>query len=394
MTAGLTLDDERTTTMADVHGSCDGRFEEVRSALARNLDSGEELGASLVLDIDGDIVIDMWGGYCDEARTVPWTEHTITNVWSSTKTVTSLAALVLADRGELDVDAPVARYWPEFAANGKQGVLVRQLMSHSSGVSGLDQPATVEDLYDWPKSTARLAAQAPWWEPGTASGYHALNYGHLVGEVVRRISGTALKQFVAEQIAGPLGADFQIGATESDWGRIANVIPPPPLPIDLAALDPDSPAVKTLTGPFAEAGVANTPGWRRADIGAANGHGNARSVARVMSVVARGGEIDGVRLLSPDTIDLIFREQLNGIDLVLGVPLRFGIGYGLPRQDILPWIPDEKICFWGGWGGSMIVMDAGRRMTISYMMNKMAPGIVGSERSAEYGHAIYRALAK
>jgi CubicO group peptidase (beta-lactamase class C family) len=210
--------------------------------------------------------------------------------------------------------------------------------------------------------------------------------------VVRRVSGKTLKQFVAEEIAGPLGADFQIGAAESDWGRIADVVPPPPLPFDLASLDPDGPTVKTLTGPVVEADVANTPGWRRADIGAANGHGNARSVARVMSVVARGGEVDGVRLLSPQTIDLIFREQQNGIDLVLGVPLRLGMGYGLPQRDMLPWIPDDRICFWGGWGGSMIVLDVGRRMTISYMMNKMGPGIVGSDRSAEYGQAIYDAV--
>jgi CubicO group peptidase (beta-lactamase class C family) len=380
--------------MADIHGVCGDRFEAVRDALQRNLDSGEELGASLVLDIDGDIAIDMWGGFCDQSRTIPWSEHTITNVWSSTKTVTSLAALMLVDRGELDVDAPVARYWPEFAARGKQDILVRHLMSHASGVSGLEQPAVVEDLYDWLAATSRMAAQAPWWEPGTASGYHALNYGHLVGEVVRRISGKTLKQFVADDIAGPLGADFQIGAAESDWGRIADVVPPPPLPIDMEALGKDSPAFKTFTGPAPRAEDANTAGWRRADIGAANGHGNARSVARIMSVVARGGEADGIRLLRQDTIDLIFREQLNGVDLVLGIPLRWGIGYGLPMLDVLPWIPDEKICHWGGWGGSMIVMDVGRHMTISYMMNKMGPGIVGSDRSAEYGQAIYDAVLR
>ena len=379
--------------MAEIDGTCAERFEAVRGALARNLDSGAELGASLVVDIDGDIAVDMWGGFCDLDRTVPWTEHTITNVWSSTKTVTSLAALMLVDRGELDMDAPVARYWPEFAAQGKQDVLVRQLMSHSSGVSGLDQPAAVDDLYDWETATSRLAAQAPWWPPGTASGYHALNYGHLVGEVVRRISGKTLKQFVAEEIAGPLGADFQIGAAEGDWGRIADVVPPPPLPFDFAALDPASPAVRTLTGPLVPAEVANTPGWRRADIGAANGHGNARSVARIMSVLARGGEVDGVRLLGQDTIETIFKEQTNGIDLVLGVPLRFGIGYGLPQRDSMSWIPEERICFWGGWGGSLIAMDLGRRMTISYMMNKMGAGILGSDRSTEYGQAIYAAVA-
>jgi len=380
--------------MAEIHGGCDERFESVRDALARNLDSGEELGASIVLDLDGDILIDVWGGFRDQDRTVPWTQDTITNVWSTTKTITSLAALMLVDRGELDVDAPVARYWPEFAANGKEQVLVRHVMSYASGVSALDQPAVVEDLYDWEKSTSRFAAQAPWWEPGTASGYHALNYGHLVGEIVRRISGKTLKQFVADEIAGPLGADFQIGAAEGDWGRIADVVPPPPLPFDVEALGPDSITVKTLMGPLVMAETANTPAWRLADIGAANGHGNARSVARVMSVVSRGGEVDGVRLLRPETVDLIFREQQNGVDLVLGLPLRLGIGYGLTQPATFPEIPEGKICFWGGWGGSMIVMDVGRRMTFSYMMNKMGAGVVGSERSGEYGRALQDALAK
>jgi CubicO group peptidase (beta-lactamase class C family) len=377
--------------MAELNGTCDPRFDAVRDALAGNIDSGEELGASLVVDIDGERVVDVWGGFRDPGHTTAWDENTITNVWSTTKTVTSLAALMLADRGQLDVYAPVADYWPEFAASGKQDVRVRHLLSHTSGVSGLEQPATAEDLYDWETSTSRMAAQAPWWTPGTASGYHALNFGHLVGEVVRRVSGKPLKQFVAEEIAGPLGADFQIGAAPADWSRIADVIPPPPLPIDLAAIAQDSPAFKTMTGPGPDAAVANTPGWRSADIGAANGHGNARSVARIMSVLARGGEVDGVRLLGPDTIGLIFDEQMDGIDVVLGVPLRWGIGYGLPQAS-LPWIPAGRICFWGGWGGSVILMDLDRHMTISYMMNKMGAGIIGSERSAAYTRAVYDAV--
>jgi CubicO group peptidase (beta-lactamase class C family) len=379
--------------MANVSGSCDERFGGVRREFEQALDAAEELGASIVLDLDGHIGVDLWGGYRDEARTQPWERDTITNVWSTTKTVTSLAALMLVDHGELDVDAPVARYWPEFTAAGKQNVLVRHLLSHTSGVSGLDQPAVAADLYDWDKSTARYAAQAPWWPPGSASGYHALNFGHLVGEVVRRITGTPLKQFVADEIAGPLGADFQIGAAERDWDRIADVVPPPPLPIDFAALPPDSLTLKTLTGPFIEATEANTPAWRRADLGAVNGHGNARSVARVLSVISRGGAVDGVRLLRPETIELIFHEQANGVDLVLGAPLRFGIGYGLPQQDTMPYIPDGTICFWGGWGGSVIIMDVGRRMTISYMMNKMGPGIIGSDRAQRYVRAVYAAVA-
>jgi CubicO group peptidase (beta-lactamase class C family) len=249
-------------------------------------------------------------------------------------------------------------------------------------------------MYDWEKSTTRLASQAPWWKPGTASGYHAHNQGHLVGEVVRRITGLSLKDFVAREIAGPLAADFQIGAKEADWDRIAPVVPPPPLPIDLATLDPNGPMFKTFTGPPANAEAANTPAWRRADMGALNGHGNARSVARILSVVTLGGETGGVRLLSPETIDVIFEEQSNGPDLVLGLPLRFGIGYALPQpgvHDTAP-LPDGRICFWGGWGGSTIIMDLDQRMTFAYMMNKMAPGIIGSVRSAAYVRTAYRAL--
>ncbi|WP_410621373.1 serine hydrolase domain-containing protein [Amycolatopsis sp. cmx-8-4] len=378
--------------MTDIHGTHDARFDDVRAALEKNVDTGDELGASLVVDLDGDVVVDLWGGFRDQSRTVPWDEHTITNVWSTTKTVTSLAALMLVDRGDLDVHAPVARYWPEFAANGKEDVEVRHLLSHTSGVSGLEQPAAVEDLYDLETSTARMAAQAPWWTPGTASGYHAANFGHLVGEVVRRVSGKPLKAFVAEEIAGPLGADFQIGAAEADWDRIADVVPPPPAEFDLVALGADSVIVKTLTGPVIDANVANTPAWRRADLGAVNGHGNARSVARMLSALARGGTVDGVRLLGPDTIDVIFEEQANGVDLGLGVPLRWGIGYGLPLREAVPWIPDGRICFWGGWGGSMIIMDLDRRLTISYMMNRMGPGVIGSDRSGTYVQAVYDAL--
>jgi CubicO group peptidase (beta-lactamase class C family) len=376
-------------TAAEVQGTCGARFDAVRAALAGRLASGDELGASITIDVGGEVVADMWGGHRDEARTVPWTEDTITNVWSTTKTVTNLAALMLADRGLLDVYAPIARYWPEYAANGKQDIEVRHLLGHTSGVSGWDQPFRTEDMYDWEKSTAQLASQAPWWEPGTASGYHALNQGHMVGEIVRRITGKTLKRFVAEEIAGPLGADFQIGAAERDWGRIAAVVPPPPLPFDMSAIDQNSPAFKTMTAPPPDAAAANTPGWRHADMGATNGHGNARSVARIMSAIALGGEVDGVRLLGQKTIDLIFDEQANGIDLVLGVPLRFGIGYGLPQSETIPEIPDERICFWGGWGGSLIAMDLERRMTISYMMNKMGPGIIGSDRSQEYLRAVY-----
>ena len=377
--------------MGEVSGTCDARFAPVRDALAEQLDH-EELGASIVLDIDGDTVVDIWGGWCDSERRRPWQQDTITNVWSTTKTVTNLAALMLVDRGLVDAYAPVADYWPEFAANGKEAIEVRHILSHTSGVSGWEAPFEVTDMYDWTSATQRLAAQAPWWEPGTASGYHANNQGHLVGEVLRRVTGLPLKRFVAEQIAGPLGADFQIGAAESDWPRIAPVVPPPPLPIDLATLPPESPMYKTFTGPVADAANANTAGWRHADMGALNGHANARSVVRIIKALSLGGTVDGTRLLSPETIDLIFDEQSHGTDLVLGVPLRFGIGFALPETETVPYVPGGRCCYWGGWGGSEIIADLDRRVTLGYMMNNMAPGIIGSDRSEAYVRAAYACL--
>lgn len=376
--------------MAEVHGSCDDRFSGVREALARNLDA-DELGASVAVDLDGETVVDLWGGYRDLDRTTPWTEDTIVNGWSTTKTVLALAALVLVERGELDVHAPVADYWPEFAASGKKDVEVRHLLSHTSGVSGWDPPFSIRDMYDWESATERLAAQAPWWEPGTASGYHANNQGHLVGEVIRRITGTSLKKFVADEIAGPLGADFQIGARESDWARIAPVVPPPRPGEDPREPDPESVAVRTFTGPVSSARAANTPEWRRADLGALNGHTNARGLLQVMRVMSLGGEAGGVRLLSPATIDLVFDQQSDGVDLVLEEPFRFGVGYCLGTP-LVPYVPAGRTFFWGGWGGSMIIMDLDRRLTISYLMNRMAPGVLGSDRSEAYVRAVYAAL--
>jgi CubicO group peptidase (beta-lactamase class C family) len=359
---------------------CSARFDPLRELFAAKLESGVDLGASLAVNIDGEMVVDLWGGWADEARTAPWTENTIVNVFSTTKTMTALAALVLVDRGELDLDAPVAKYWPEFAARGKAGIQVRQLLSHTSGVSGWEQPITLEDLYDWDKSTALLAAQGPWWEPGTASGYHALTYGHLIGEVIRRITGQRLGEFFAAQIAGPLGADFHIGLPASEFHRVTKVLSPPissDAPrFDPTQLDPNSVPFKTWTNPTMPGPEYHwTERWRRADIGAANGHGNARSAARLQSAVACGGEVDGVRLLSPRTIDRIFEVQSDGIDLVIGIPLKFGVGYSLT--------PEGRVCAWGGTGGSTVIIDVDRRITFAYVMNKMAPAAVIAPALAE-----------
>jgi len=236
--------------MADIKGSIDDvRFEKMGLLLSDTLDSGDDVGASVSVTIEGETVVDVWGGYADEAKTTEWQQDTITNVWSTTKTMTFLSALLLVERDQLSFYEPVATYWPEFAQNGKENIEVRHVMGHTSGVSGWEKPVETEDLYDWAKSTSMLAAQAPWWEPGTASGYHALNQGHLIGEILRRIDGRMLGDFFAEEIAQPLNADFHIGLPESEFGRIANVIPPAATPIDLETVDWESVAMKTFTGP-------------------------------------------------------------------------------------------------------------------------------------------------
>jgi len=380
--------------MAEIHGSCEQRFSALRDILSANIDSGADVGASVAVVHNGEMVVDMWGGWVDTDHSAPWDKDTITNVWSSTKTQMALCALMLADRGQLDLDAPVATYWPEFAANGKEKVLVRQLLSHTSGVSGWDQPITVDDLYDWEKSTAKLAAQAPWWEPGTRSGYHALNQGHLVGEVIRRITGKKLGEFFRDEVAGPLNLDFHIGLAPSEFGRVSNVIPPPPLPIDMTALDPNSVVVKTFTGPAPGAEASWTSEWRQADIGAANGHGNARSLAWSQSAISNGGVVKGKRLLSQKTIDNIFRVQADGHDDVLMAPVKFGIGYGLPNETV-PHLPtDRRACFWGGWGGSAVVNDLDLNLTVVYVMNNMLDGLVGDFRGTSLVTAAFEAVQK
>src|SRR5208282_2629828 len=223
-------------------GTCEARFDGVRRALSSSLDSGADVGASVAVYLHGEPVVDIWGGFVDEARSAPWERDTLTNVWSTTKTMTFLCALMLADRGELDFHAPVARYWPEFAAGGKEQVEVRHLMSHTAGLSGWTEPLSAEDLADWDRCTSLLAAQEPWWEPGTASGYHAVTQGYLIGEVVRRITGETIGAFFAREVAGPLGADFHIGTPAAADDRVAPVVPPPPLTAEmLAAFDPAGP---------------------------------------------------------------------------------------------------------------------------------------------------------
>jgi CubicO group peptidase (beta-lactamase class C family) len=381
--------------MPALEGACASVFEPLMDQLQANLDAGVEAGASIYIDIDGDPVVDIWGGWADRELELPWLESTIVNVWSSSKMVTSFAVLNLVAQGLIDVDAPVATYWPEFAQNGKERVLVRHLLSHTAGVSGWEQPFKLEDSYDLAASTARLATQPTWWTPGTRSGYHATTFGHLNGELVRRVTGRSLAQFIRDDIAGPLEANFILGLRDDQFDRCAKVYAP--VVDDISAslpqndeVDPDSPAARTLAGSIAQIEPANTNAWRRAEIGGTNGHANAKGLVKILSAVTLGGRAGGIQFLDPRTIDLIFREQSDGVDLFLNIPLRWGIGYALTPSGGAPFIRDGRVCFWGGWGGSVTIMDLDRRMTIGYTMNQMQPGTFGSDVLAAYCDTIYK----
>ncbi len=379
--------------MVDISGSCKPGFEAVKDAFASNFERNGDVGASCAVALHGELVVDLWGGTLDVEGTSPWVEDTIINVFSTTKTMSCLALLVLASRGLVDVDAPVYRYWPEFEQAGKQGVLVRHLLSHTAGLPAWDQRIDVTDLYDWDKVTGLLAEQATWWEPGSKSGYHGITQGNLVGEVVRRVDGRTVGQFFAEEIAGPFGADFHIGTGPEHDARVAPVIPAPPLVYggaNASSANKDSIPFRAAN-PRLAAEDSSTVAWRRAEIPAGGGHGNARSVALAQCAVAAGGSARGVDLLTPATVERIFDVQAAGRDLVLGIGVTFGVGYGLnsPRAPISP---NARVCYWGGWGGSLVVNDVDDGLTMAYVMNRMGEGTVGDDRAHTILRGCYQSL--
>ncbi|MFF3891037.1 serine hydrolase domain-containing protein [Streptomyces sp. NPDC001914] len=348
--------------MNDVEGLCEPRFEAVRETLA-DLLGKDDVGASAAVCIDGELVVDLWGGYADADRSIGWERDTLTCVNSTTKNMTALCALILADRGLLDLSAPVAAYWPEFAAAGKEKVLVRHALSHTAGLPDLTAPTKVEDLYDWEGVTAGLAAQALEWEPGTAAGYHALTFGFLVGEIVHRVTGRSLGEFFAEEVAQPLGADFHIGLSAVDDHRVAPLIPPPSSTDEYAPSAPPGPdgRRREYTGAAVRVRDVNSVDWRRAQIPAVSGFGNARSVALVQSALANRGSVGGVRLLSPRGCEPAWEETFSGEDRVLRTPMSWTVGFAKFGNTF----------GWGGWGGSLVASDPDSRMTVAYVMNQM-----------------------
>jgi CubicO group peptidase (beta-lactamase class C family) len=383
-----------------IHGSCDPRFARVRETLAENLRSRDEIGAAVAVVVDGRPVVDLWAGHRDLARTVPWERDTIVNVYSTTKGMAALCLHQCVERGLVDPDAPVARYWPEFAQAGKAELPVRWLLGHRSGLAAVKPLLPNEALYDWDAMVTALAAEPPWWRPGSEHGYHAVTFGWLVGEVVRRVTGKSLGSYFRDAIARPLGMDFHIGLADAEHARVAEMSP---IPIDptsegaqlglLIMQDPEGLSARAFMNPPSIAFGVNIPEWRRAEIPGANGHGDARSLARVYGALARGGDVDGVHVLAPESIARCHTELSRGSDLVLRVATRFGHGYMLPQDR-----PDARIGRGArsfghpGAGGSLGFADPDARLGFGYVMNRMGPHILLDERAIALADAAYEAL--
>ncbi|CDR15995.1 beta-lactamase [Streptomyces iranensis] len=355
------------------------------------------MGAAVTVLLDGEPVVDLWGGWADAARSRPWERETLVNVWSTTKGATALCAHLLADRGLLDLDAPVAVYWPEFAAAGKENILVRHLLSHRAGLAGLREPHTLAELYDWELTTARLAVTEPWWEPGTRSGYHALTYGFLVGEVVRRITGQLPSAFLHQEVTGPLGIDFSIRLPEKEAHRVAQLVHPSAAvgsEQDAAFSQLQPVALAALANPLVGAADANTPEWRAAEIPAAGGHGTARGVAALYDFFTGRGRTDTRQVLSAQAAERVREGQGSCRDLVLGAGFEhdteIGLGLRLSGRNG-SYGPNSRAVGHDGFGGSFGLADPEAGISIGYVMNRMGAHIADDPRKMALIDAVYKA---
>ena len=355
-----------------IDGYCDERFISVKHIFEKNFDLGVEVGASFAVSLNGELVVDIWGGFSDSAKTKPWEKDTIVNVFSTTKVMTALCIHLLVDKGVIDVDAPVAKYWPEFAQATKENILVKHLMSHSAGLPGFDEKIPVEALYDWDRIIGLLASQKPWWKSGTKIGYHMITFGYLLGELVRRVTGKSLGEFFRDEIAVPLNIDFHIGLLKSFDSRTSEIILPEEVfakwQIILAKLFFKK-AVKVYYNPNLETADFNGRAWRSAEIPASNGHGNARSIANIGSILACGGMYNKKKILSRSTVKKAIEPQISGRDRIMFFsPAKFGLGFGLLNDD---WLLGPQGFYWSGAGGSLCIMDLEKKLSIGYAMNKM-----------------------
>jgi CubicO group peptidase (beta-lactamase class C family) len=382
-----------------IEGTCDPKFSRVKDAFAENFEKRSEVGAAAAVVLDGKSVVDIWGGNADKAATRPWTRDTLVNVYSTTKGVTAICAHRLVDKGLLDIDAPVAKYWPEFAQAGKEKLPVRFLLSHRAGLPAVRKILDGDALFNWTTMTTALAEQEPWWEPGTAHGYHAVTFGWLVGEVIRRITGKTPGVYLRDEIAGPLGLDFHIGLDAKHDARVASLIAsPPPGPGEPnifaeAMKNPESVVAKAFMNPplMGKPGLVNSREWRAAEIPAANGHGTARALARLYGALARGGELDGVRVMSKDEVAKCSIEQSNGPDKVLTLNTRFSQGF-MMSQPGAGLGPNAKSFGHPGAGGSLGYADPEAKIGFGYTMNKMQASLLIDPRATALIEAVYASM--
>jgi CubicO group peptidase (beta-lactamase class C family) len=381
----------------------------VRDEFVRNFTERGEVGASVCVMIGGLPVVDLWGGLANPVTNEPWRKDSLVHVWSCTKGATALCAHILASRGQLDLDAPVVQYWPEYGQQGKEATTVEMLLSHKAGVPALRSPLPTGALYDWEFMTESLAAEAPFWQPGTRHGYHALMFGFLVGELVRRISGRPLDVFFREEVAGPLGLDFWLTLPASQDARVAPSIPAdPPAPGDplpawliLALTDPTSiPALAFFnSGGYLNPGVADTREAREAVIGATGGITNARRLAKMYAELARPGVLVRTRLVNDASLVRMSRTISAGFDQFGLIPSRFAAGYiktmnnrrGTPgNQD--SGVLSEDAFGHSGFGGSLGFADPSAALSFGYAMNRQGAGTLLNSRGQSLVDATYRSL--
>ncbi len=353
----------------NIQGTNDPRFSALRDAFAANFADGLDQGAAFAVILDGKPVVDLWGGHADEEGKRPWGRDTLVNVWSTTKGPVALAIAMLVDRGLLEYEAPVARYWPEFAAGGKQDVSLGCLMAHQAGLPGCDRPVTIEELYDWQPVVDCLAAMAPMWPPGEQCAYHAFTFGHLAGEVLRRVDGRSAGAFIAEEIAGPLDAAFLVGLPEAEDGRVAEIVAGPGTHDSVEQASARPYAAAAYLNPRIVAETANQRAWRAAEVPAANGQSDALGLAHIYSALAQGGSIDGRRLLGPEAVAAATAERFRGLEAGFDSPMAFSAGFMLNMDGLFG--PSPRAFGHSGWGGSFAFADPDAGLGVAYVMNRM-----------------------
>jgi CubicO group peptidase (beta-lactamase class C family) len=371
----------------DLHGSWEPRFAAVREAFAGNFQSHGETGGAVCLVWHGNVVADLWGGWAGPGR--PWRQDTLVNVFSVGKGLIAACVARLTGERRLDPDAPVARYWPEFGAAGKAEVTLRQLLSHQAGLPALRAPLPDGSALDWTRMTGALAAEAPWWPPGSGHGYHVNTFGFLAGEVVRRAAGKTVGAVLREDIAGPLGADVHIGLAAAEHGRVAEFIFPEPALPSSGERPPQTAWPGEASGPRTDqermiasayanprdlSGVSlvNTAAWRAAEVPSANAHATAAGVARVYAALAAGGTLGGVRVVDPGALADAVTEHAHGPDLVLQRPSRFGLGFQLTQPE-RPLGPGLRAFGHFGAGGSLGFCDPDAGIAFGYVTGQMGP---------------------